>query len=170
MVYGFIKQSDGQIFISSEEGKGTTVKLLLPYSEIEPDDDVEANVSRQTGTGETILVIEDSTDVRELVVTILERLGYRVLQAHDGRSAMLQFASIPEIDLVLTDVVLPGDMNGPDIAKDIQRSRPGTKVIYMSGYAEKVEIQSSLDKKVTFINKPMRRSELASKVRLVLDR
>jgi PAS domain S-box-containing protein len=170
MVYGFIKQSDGQVFISSEEGEGTTVKLLLPYSETEPDDDVETNVSEQTGTGETILVIEDSTDVRELVVTILERLGYRVLQAHDGRSAMLQFASIPEIDLVLTDVVLPGDMNGPDIAKNIQRSRPGTKVIYMSGYAEKVEIQSSLDKKVTFINKPMRRSELASKVRLVLDR
>ncbi|MFQ5766114.1 MAG: PAS-domain containing protein, partial [Rhodospirillales bacterium] len=138
MVYGFAKQSGGYIKLYSEPGHGSVVKLYLPSphrderaAETGPAADHEV-----VGGDETILVVEDDADVRRTTVALLDELGYRVVEAEDGPSALRELDRHTEIDLLFTDVVMPGGMKGPDLADEVGRRRPDIRVLYMSGYTE----------------------------------
>ena len=172
MVYGFVKQSRGHVNIYSEEGHGTTVKLYLPRAK--PGDEAVAEEAAPEvvvrSEGETILVVEDDAAVREIAVALLEDRGYRVLEAGDGRTALGVLDEHPDIDLLLTDVVMPGGMGGPDLARNARERRPDLKVLYTSGYTENAIVHGGvLDEGVEMIGKPYQTEELAQKVRQVLD-
>jgi DNA-binding NtrC family response regulator len=172
MVYGFIKQSGGHLAISSAEGQGTTVRLYLPV--LEGADEAEHHFiqgrSRAPGGDETVLVIEDDAEVRRFVVTMLEKLGYQVLQAENGIAALALADEALEIDLVLSDVVLTGEMNGDEVAEQILMRMPDAKVLFMSGYADNATVQQRwLDNEVELLKKPFTRDTLAYWVRKVLD-
>ena len=172
MVYGFIKQLDGHVNIYSEEGHGTTVKLYLPRAKPGDEAVVEKaapDAAVQAG-GETILVVEDEAAVREIAVAILEEQGYRTLEAENGPAALRILDENSDIDLLLTDVVMPGGMGGPELAQEAQTRRPNLKVLYTSGYAENaIAHRGVLDEGFEMIDKPYSRAGLARKVRQVLD-
>ncbi len=172
MVYGFIKQSGGHVNIYSEEGHGTTVKLYLPRAE--PGDAAAAEEAAPgpavEAGGETILVVEDEAAVREIAVALLEDRGYRVLEAEDGAAALKMLDDHPDIDLLLTDVVMPGGMGGPDLVRNARERRPDLKVLYTSGSTEDAIVHGGvLDEGVEMIGKPYQKDELAQKLRRVLD-
>ncbi|MFQ5776242.1 MAG: type II toxin-antitoxin system prevent-host-death family antitoxin [Kiloniellaceae bacterium] len=172
MVYGFAQQSGGHVAIDSAPDRGTTVRLYLPRAakEVAARPREEAAGAQPTAQGETVLVLEDDSAVRELAVAILEDLGYRVVTAPDGRAAVAALDQAAEIDLLLSDVVLPGGTSGPDVAEHAKRRRPGIKVLFMSGYAaDSLVPNGPLDNGVALINKPFRKADLAHKVREVLD-
>jgi CheY-like chemotaxis protein len=173
MVYGFIKQSNGHIVIDSKQGLGTTVRLYLPRAETgnESAQPGRASIAEDPAAhGEAVLVVEDEFEVRQSTVALLEALGYQVLQAPDGESALTTMDQSPRIDLLLSDVVLPGGMSGPDLAAEIRRREPGIKVLFMSGYAEAAARGNGVDGHGTkLLNKPFRKSDLARKVRAALD-
>jgi signal transduction histidine kinase/ActR/RegA family two-component response regulator len=171
MVYGFVKQSGGHVTIYSEQGEGTTIKLYLPRStgtatvERRPVTD-EVPVAR----GETVLVVEDDSNVRILAVALLNSLGYRTLAAANGAAALDQLETTTGVNLLLTDVVMPGGMNGRELAAEIARRDLGIKVLYMSGYTENaVAHHGRLDADAELLQKPFRRADLARAVRKVLD-
>ncbi len=171
-VYGFIKQSGGHVAIYSELGQGTSVKLYLPRSmggAAEPP--APAAVARPTGTPrETILVVEDDETVLGLAVDILGDLGYQVIQAQDGREALRRLAAHPSIDLLFTDVGLPGGLNGKQLADRAIEMRPGLKVLFTSGYTRNAIVHGGrLDAGVALISKPFTAEALADKIRQVLD-
>jgi nitrogen-specific signal transduction histidine kinase/ActR/RegA family two-component response regulator len=172
MVYGFVKQSNGFVYIDSEQGKGTTVRLYLPRAEIEqlrPESDLSKPAGLPNGN-ETILVVEDAVAVRTAAVSLLESLGYRVLQAHDGPSALKLVDEHLDIDLVLTDVVMPGGMKGPDLARHVLKRRPDVKLLYMSGYADDAGFRDGVfEPYAELIGKPFQSEELARQVRKVLE-
>ncbi len=170
-VYGIIKQHGGHIRAYSEPGTGTTFKIYLPVSE-GPAAAMESPAAEPTDLrgSETVLVVEDDGQVRHLARTILERKGYRVLTAENGKEALsvLQRHEGP-VHLILTDVVMPG-MSGKELLRNISRDHPGVKLIYMSGYTDNVIAhQGVLDEGVHFIQKPFNVSALAAKVRKVLN-
>ena len=175
MVYGFIKQSGGHIRVYSERGHGTTVKIYLPrfYGPL-PDNDT-GTVSRATpvcGGDETVLVCEDDDKVRAYTVDVLKELGYRVMEADNGAAALkaLEMASEP-IDLLFTDVILPGGMTGADIAQQARAQQPGLRILFATGYARNAIIHHGrLDPGVELLTKPFTYAELATKVREMLDR
>ncbi|MBT3792541.1 MAG: PAS domain-containing protein [Rhodospirillales bacterium] len=171
MVYGFIKQSDGQVTIYSEVGKGTTIKLYLPRSdgsELSPNQ-VEQEDAPQA-RGETILVVEDDPDVRTLSVALLSGLGYEILAATDGKSALKVLETAPRVNLLFTDVVLPGGMSGPEIAAEVRKRYPGIVVLYTSGYTDLGNVDmSAFDEEAELLQKPYRKADLAQKIRQVLD-
>jgi len=175
MVYGFIKQSGGHIRVYSERGHGTTVKMYLPrfYGPL-PDNDT-GTVSRATpvcGGDETVLVCEDDDKVRAYTVDVLKELGYRVMEADNGAAALqaLETASEP-IDLLFTDVILPGGMTGADIAQQARAQQPGLRILFATGYARNAIIHHGrLDPGVELLTKPFTYAELAAKVRDMLDR
>jgi len=172
MVYGFVKQSRGHIVISSEQGLGTVVKIYLPRA-------TEAN---RTGTnakaimpplpgqgGETILLVEDDEMVRLMAHDMLTAAGYRVLNAENGPSALECLKYRNDIELLFTDVIMPGGMNGPQLVQKALEIRPGLKVLYTSGYTENAIIdQGQLNPGVQLLNKPYRQADLLEKIRLVL--
>jgi CheY-like chemotaxis protein len=171
-VYGFVKQSGGHVKIYSEIGQGTTVKIYLPrlfaaadLGEIEEDPITPEGVKE-----ETVLVVEDDDDVRTYSVESLRDLGYRVVEAHDGVSALRLLERQPRVDLLFTDVVLPGGMTGAQVAAQARALRPNIKVLFTTGYARNAIIHHGrLDKGVQLISKPFSLQELAAKVRDVLD-
>ncbi|MFK2890900.1 response regulator [Dyella flagellata] len=170
-VYGFVKQSHGHVKLYSEVGQGTTAKIYLPRVEGELEDKDVKDVSAvpESIFGETILVVEDDRDVRSYSVAALSDLGYRVLEAVDGPSAIALLAS-HKVDLVFTDVVLPRGLTGADVAREAATIQPGVKVLYTTGYARNAIVhQGRLDRGVQLITKPFRYSDLAAKVRAVLD-
>lgn len=174
MIYGFAKQSGGHLKIYSEVGHGTTIRLYLPRHRREAAPtavDTVVNASPHlTGGQETILVVEDEPMVRGLVTRRLLELGYRVLEAAEGASALRILESKEAIDLLLTDVVLPGAMTGRELADAAQKLRPELKLLFSSGYTQSsIDHQGKLDRGVQFLPKPFRRAELAAKVREVLD-
>jgi CheY-like chemotaxis protein len=171
MVYGFVKQSGGHMTIYSEQGEGTTIKLYLPRStETEAVDRKPATDEAPVARGETVLVVEDDPDVRTLAVTLLGSLGYQIMEAGTGAAALAQLGSTTRIDLMLTDVVLPGGMNGRELATEAERRAPGIKVLYMSGYTEDAIMHHGrLDADAELLQKPFRRADLAREVRRVLD-
>jgi PAS domain S-box-containing protein len=168
MVYGFVKQSGGHIKIYSEEGHGTTVKLYLPSAGGRVDAAMQV-ASPTRGAGETILVVEDDELVRNFVTAQLDSLGYRTVTVADGRAALTQLSRGLQIDLLFTDVVIPGGMTGRQLADEVSRRRPGTKILYTSGYTENSIVHHGrLDRGVLLLSKPYRKSALASMVRLAL--
>jgi CheY-like chemotaxis protein len=172
-MYGFIKQSEGHIKIYSEVGEGTTVKIYLPrlLQQIDRRDEEEQAAEPVEGSGhETILVVEDDRDVRAYLVEILRDLNYRVLSAHDAVSALgLINEGDIRIDLLLTDVVLPGT-NGRQLAEQAQDRRPGLKVLFTTGYSRNAIVhQGRLDAGVVMIQKPITQESLAARIRDVLD-
>jgi CheY-like chemotaxis protein len=173
MVYGFVKQSGGHIKIYSEEQQGTTIKVYLPRLLSEAGVEEESNLTpalEASPSSETILVVEDDDDVRAYTVECLRELGYRVLEAHDGPSALrlLQRQSEP-LDLLFTDVVMPG-MSGRELADEARQHQPTLRVLYTSGYTRNAIVHGGrLDAGVDMIAKPFTHAALAQKIRDALD-
>jgi CheY-like chemotaxis protein len=173
MAYGFVKQSGGHIKIYSERGEGTTVRIYLPrlQGQATPFEVAPAADAVQEGQEETILVCEDDDDVRAYTVEVLRELGYRVLEAHDGPSALrLLERQEGHVDLLFTDVVLPGGMTGAVVADHARALRPGLKVLFTTGYARNAIVhQGRLDPGVELITKPFSHADLAARVRQMID-
>jgi PAS domain S-box-containing protein len=171
MIYGFAKQSGGHLKIYSELGHGTTVRLYLPSAKaLQTAVPAPAASSESHRGSETILVVEDDADVRQLAVTQLKSLGYRVLEASDGTGALALLRDDESIDLLFTDVVMPGGMTGRQLAEESRRLRPEMKVLFTSGYTQNSIVhQGKLDHGVHLLSKPYRRDGLARKIRDVLD-
>jgi CheY-like chemotaxis protein len=170
MVYGFIKQSAGHIKIYSEEGHGTTVKMYLPPGS-GPTGSLAyaAALPALEGGDETILVVEDDKLVRDYVLTQLHSLGYVTLDAANAAEALALMDAGRQFDLLFTDVIMPGAMNGRQLADEVERRRPGLKVLYTSGYTENAIIHHGrLDSGVLLLAKPYRKSDLASMIRKAL--
>lgn len=172
-VYGFIKQSGGHVKIYSEPGEGTSVKLYLPrqQSAREATGVFERPAAPVGGNGtETILVVEDESDVRQHSTDILAELGYRTLEAADGINALRMLRTHRDIKLLFTDVGLPGGMNGKQLADSAREMRPGLKVLFTSGYAREAIVHDGrLDAGLQLITKPFTYAGLAAKLREVLD-
>lgn len=168
MVYGFVKQSRGHISIYSEPGEGTTIKMYLPRSVLQGQPlEVPLKARVETGSG-TILLVEDDDLVRRYAVGQLTSLGYRVIEAADGPGAMqmLQQPDAAHIDLLFTDVVMPGGMGGRALAAAARKLHPRLRVLFTSGYAENAIVHHGrLDPGVQLLSKPYRRAELARRVR-----
>jgi signal transduction histidine kinase/DNA-binding response OmpR family regulator len=169
MVYGFIKQTGGHIKIYSEVGHGTTIKLYFPrtfQAEVPRTEPITGPIE---GGTETLLVVEDDAEVRATVVEMLTDLGYRVLKASDGQSALAVIQSGVPIDLLFTDVVMPGPLRSPDLARKAQALVPGLEVLFTSGYTENAIVHGGrLDPGVSLLSKPYRREDLARKIRTML--
>ena len=170
MVFGFVKQSGGHVDIDSEPGQGTTVTIHLSASAEEPAGDAPVSPStRHHGAGETILVVEDDHRVRELAVAMLTGLGYRVHEAGDGKSALAVIDDSPNVALLFTDVILPGGMDGVELAREARRRRPHLPMLYVSAYSASALMQKGrLDDGAELVEKPFRRQELAAKLAAML--
>jgi signal transduction histidine kinase len=172
-VYGFVRQSNGHVRIYSELGEGTTIKIYLPRLIGSDKDAAELSAKSPAvvrGAGETILVVEDEPDLRAYTTEALCDLGYRVLEAADGREALEIVHKHPEIQLLFTDVVLRGGMNGRAIADEVARRRPGLPVLFTTGYTSNAIVHHGrLDPGMHLIGKPFTYAELAAKVRRMLD-
>ena len=170
--YGMVKQSGGSIEVYSEAGIGTTFKIYLPHVEEEASPSVKDDRPQEMrGGSEIVLLVEDEDIVRNLCIRILERLGYNVLQARNGAEAIALAQGYGDrIDLLLTDVVMPG-MNGAELARQLVLHNPRMKVLFTSGYTDDAIVRHGiLEEGVSFIGKPYTPSALAKKVRGVLDR
>jgi CheY-like chemotaxis protein len=169
MVYGFVKQSGGHVKVYSEVGRGTSVKMYFPEATGVPASVTPAPDDEPRGFGEVVLVVEDDPSVRALAVRLLRRLGYAALEAQDGEAAIALAESDTKIDLLLTDVILPGDLSGPRIAEAIARRRPELPVLFASGYSrEMIDLGAQGDSSVRFLPKPYDRRSLALAVREAL--
>jgi PAS domain S-box-containing protein len=172
MVYGFVRQSGGYVTLYSEPGLGTTVKLYFP-----PADGTVSREEAPAATGaeprgsETVLLVEDDAMVRRHVETILAALGYRTIVAENGAAALALLGAGERIDLVFTDVVMPGGMSGRDLAEAARRLRPEIKILFTSGYTNEMFSASAPETEplANFLAKPYRRRDLAAKLRAVLD-
>lgn len=171
MVYGFVRQSGGQVRIYSETGEGTTVKMFLPRGKgIEQSSYRPSAASAVDGGHERILVVEDDPLVRTHVVNSLQSLGYEVTACETGREALAELAANAPPDLLLSDVMLPGGMTGRQVADEALKLYPGLRVLFMSGYTENAIVhQGRLDPGVHLLNKPFRLVDLARKLREVID-
>jgi PAS domain S-box-containing protein len=170
MIYGFAKQSGGHAKIYSEVGHGTTVRLYLPRLANESKTEVATVVPSHKGGGETILVVEDNPDVRRLVLRQLRDLGYEVIEAANGPQALQILDGGASIDLLFTDVVMPGGMTGRQLAEAAKTRRPDLKTLFTSGYTEDSILRlGKLDPGVRLLSKPYRKHELATRIREALD-
>jgi PAS domain S-box-containing protein len=169
MVYGFVKQSGGHIKVYSEPGQGTTIKLYLPRSVQTEDVIIDHDSGVVTGGTENILVAEDDDAVRDTVVALLADLGYRVLKARDAQGALTIIESGVPIDLLFTDVVMPGPLKSPEVARKARERLPHLAVLFTSGYTENSIVHGGrLDEGVDLLTKPYTREALAKKLRQVL--
>ncbi|MGI9491124.1 MAG: PAS domain S-box protein [Geminicoccaceae bacterium] len=173
MVYGFIKQSGGHVLLYSEVDHGTKISLYLPKVAVsdetiatKPKSAAEMHQSRR----ETVLVVEDDPRVRQVTIQRLQTLGYIVLEAKNGQTALDLLKASPAVDLVFTDMIMPGGMSGTELAQEIQRAYPDVKVLLTSGYSEHAGIENDAAKDDTlWLRKPYRIAELAQKIRGVLE-
>ena len=171
MVHGFVRQSGGQVRVYSEIGKGTTLCLYLPrfLGELEASQPGEEAI-QDTGHGETVLVVDDEDSLRMLINEVLQEAGYRVLEAADGPAGLKILQSDARIDLLITDVGLPGGMNGRQVADAGRATRPDLRVLFITGYAENAVIGNGhLDPGMRVITKPFAMSGLSSRVREIID-
>ncbi len=174
MVYGFVKQSRGHVKIYSELGHGTSVKVYLPRAgaaDATSSSSPTTTGATQLGGHETILVVEDSPAVRKVAVNILERLGYRVRQAEDGKSALAILRDAEEIDLLFTDLIMPNGIDGQELLSMAREQRPGLKALFTSGYSESfLKGRGTAHQDVPLLGKPYRTQQLAEAIRKALDR
>jgi two-component system cell cycle sensor histidine kinase/response regulator CckA len=171
-VYGIVKQSNGNIWVYSEPGKGTTFKIYLPRVDETQEASKENEVKEEITAGrENVLIVEDDESVRKMAVLVLEKKGYTVLEAKDGNEALLLCKARKEpIHLILTDVVMPG-MSGRQLVDGLRKVHQEIKALYMSGYTDNAIVHHGVLKKgMNFIQKPFTIDGLASKVREVLDK
>jgi signal transduction histidine kinase len=172
-VYGFVRQSSGHVAIYSEVGEGTTVKIYLPRyhgkEDVVEESDGPSPGAQSLGA-ETILVVEDDEALRLYTVEILSDLGYSVLAARDGATALEILGRGHEVDLLFTDIVMPGGMNGRQLAEEAVRQRPTLKVLFTTGYtANAIVHHGRLDPDVELVSKPFTYETLGSKIRMMLD-
>jgi PAS domain S-box-containing protein len=171
-VYGFVRQSGGHVTLYSEVGLGTTISLHFPAatgSPVAPDDDRPETVWAQD-TGQTILVVEDDEAILRLSVSRIEALGYRALPAADSNEAMDILASNPEIDALFTDIVMPGGMNGLDLARKVRADRPGIAILLTSGFSgDLIHPGNGFSTNFQLLSKPYRQEELATRLRILLS-
>ncbi len=173
MVYGFIKQSGGDIDIESEIGKGTSLSIYLPRSApVDRHEDRQTSVGMEKGVGnETILVTEDDAAVRRVAVNLLGNLGYKTFEAENAEDALQILEKKSEIDLLFTDIVLPGKVNGRELAKQARQLRPDLKILYTTGYSRPDVLNDlMIGRDANLIQKPYRPERLAELVRERLDR
>lgn len=173
VVYGFARQSGGHVRVYSEPGRGTQISVYLPRAEADeypPASTENDRFEEPQGAGEKVLVVEDDADVRDLTVRMLTSLGYQPVSAEDGKSGMAMIAELDDLDVLLSDVVLPGDFNGPALAEKAQQKFPGVKLLFMSGYpAQAASDNSSILRRNKLLNKPFHREELAQALRAVIE-
>jgi PAS domain S-box-containing protein len=171
MVYGFVKQSGGHVSVQSGEGTGTTIKLYLPRSPGAADMAGRTSESTLKGGDETILVVEDDALTRKFVVSQLESLGYKIVSAASGAEALALLDQGVVFDLLFTDIILPGGLNGRELAEEVTKRRPSSRVLYTSGYAEHAIVDhGQLNPGMALLNKPYRVGELARRIRETLGR
>ena len=170
MVYGFVKQSNGHIALDSEVGRGTRVMLYLPRAAVlSPAAAPERRQPEMRGAQEIVLVVEDDRLVRSYVLTQIESLGYTTLSANNGGEALAVLDSGAPVDLLFTDVIMPGAMNGRDLATEAARRRPGLRVLFTSGYTDDaIDQDGKLEQGILFLAKPYSRAELARMLRIAL--
>ncbi len=169
MAYGFAKQSSGHIRIYSEVGSGTTVRLYLPRTHAEEVVYAPVPAAPVSGGSETILVVEDDMEVQAAALNVLSGLGYQVLHANDAQSAWKLLQDGARVDLLFTDVVMPGPLRSPELVKRATRLLPGLAVLYTSGYTQNAIVHGGrLDAGVELLSKPYRREDLARRVRQLL--
>ena len=172
MVYGFVRQSGGAARLYSECGRGTTVKLFLPVSADQPEGIVRTAPPAEAprGRGEKILVVEDDEELRVLVVTLLEKLGYESCSAEDAHAGVRYLETDAQVDLLLSDIVLPGGMDGIELGRKARSIRPAIRVLHFSGYAEEEVLGlAKNDPDFVLLPKPFERRVLAQRVREALD-
>ena len=175
MIYGFARQSGGQVRIYSEVGQGTTMCLYLPRHDEDAPADDEARTSPRcpvpSGEGEVVLVIDDEPTIRMLVAEVLAESGYAVIEAPDGPAGLRVLESNARIDLLITDVGLPGGMNGRQVADAARENRPDLKVLFITGYAENAVIgRTRLANGMFVLTKPFQMEVLADRIRDILER
>ena len=163
-VFGFMRQSGGHTAIDSEIGAGTTVQLFLPRARSAG----AAETASEPGGNETVLVVEDNTSMRRVVARQLEELGYRVLEAEDGPAA-LELLADKDVDLLFTDVIMPGGMRGDDLARNAIERKPGMKAVLTSGSVDATGCDGDIAGDLRLLHKPYRRSELALALREALE-
>jgi CheY-like chemotaxis protein len=169
MVYGFVKQSGGHVKIYSEIGQGTTVKVYLPRSVADEDREVVIQGGPVVGGTETVLVVEDDEEVRNTVIETLTDLGYRVLSAKDAQAGLNVVESGIAIDVIFTDVVMPGTLKSREMARRAKERLPGLAVLFTSGYTENSIVHGGiLDVGVELLSKPYTREALAQRMRHVI--
>ena len=174
MIYGFARQSGGQVGITSAVGEGTTVCIYLPRhygaSEAWDESDAREAVLSPAAMGETVLIVDDEATVRMLVVDVLSDLGYGALEAKDGPSGLAILRSDARVGLLVTDVGLPGGMNGRQVADAARVLRPGLKVLFITGYAETAAVGNGhLDPGMAVMTKPFAMDDLAGKIRALIE-
>jgi CheY-like chemotaxis protein len=171
--YGIVKQNHGEILVRSAPGAGSTFSIYLPRATAEKADPQERTRSAAPayrGGSETVLVAEDEDGVRTVITDMLRQQGYSVMTARGGAEALEVARTLPKVDLLISDVIMPG-MNGPELARKLRAMRPDVRVLYVSGYPDRaIEHKSVLDPATSFLNKPFTPDDLAVKVREVLDR
>lgn len=166
MVYGFASQSQGFMRIESEPGEGTAIELYFPRAVIGSPAAAPVQIQTLEGGSETILLVDDEPQVRAIAAIQLQRLGYQVLQAEDGEEALDLLEQSPEIDMLVTDIGLPGGMSGLALAAAVRERRPGIPVLYVSGYSDSDSSNSAeRDKEAQFLAKPYDRQALAMAIR-----
>ncbi|MES3082930.1 hybrid sensor histidine kinase/response regulator [Sphingomonas faeni] len=172
MIYGFARQSEGYAQIYSELGQGTTIKLYLPrhYGEAEQDEALPGLTQEHvTDAGEIVLVVEDDSVVRALIVEVLGELGYQAIEAHDGPAGLERLRTMERVDLLVTDIGLPG-LNGRQVADAGRALRPDLRVLFMTGYAENAALASGfLEPGMSMITKPFAMEALATQIRTMIE-
>ena len=169
MVYGFVKQSGGHIDFETVEGQGTTFRLYLPASEQAPSLDADSFRKRLPRGDETILCVEDDAIVREFVTQQLQALGYKAIASSNATEALREVRSGLPIDLLFTDIVMPGSTNGWQLAELIRQMRPGIKVLYTTGYSDVSSERLGSDTGIVLLEKPYRLSSFAEAIRKAID-
>jgi CheY-like chemotaxis protein len=171
MAYGFVKQSGGEIVLHSAEGKGTSVRIWLPRSEAEPGAVEDVAAAPLLGGPETILVVEDEEDVRSATCGILSALGYRVLEAPDAAVARAIVESGEQIDLVFSDVIMPGPVSSLQLGEVVRERLPRAQILYTSGYAEGVLAhEGKVEANINLLQKPYHPDALSARIRHLLRR